>query len=710
MNPTAKIAFEAYETVLGGDPVFKSRPGQRDMARQVAKTFASGTLGESEAPTRSIAVIQAGTGVGKSLAASVPAIAAAIQRKTRVIISTATITLQQQLVEKDLPRFSALMDKPFTFMLAKGRSNYVCKVKLERSTSGKGGDLHGLFDDEPEQDPSKDPGPPTAASESAIVLHRELARDLASGKWDGEKDTVGIAGAGLKWETVAADRHTCTGRRCPMFSGCTYYEARKRLADVDVIVANHALLLASLGTKVLPDLSDTLLIVDEGHALAEVASGQFTAEMDLTNLRWLDQLAQRVQKVGTAIRYDSTAEAIELTRSVKRALNELQAIGMGLFPVDRPAGQDTVRFEHGAIPDYLEQPLLNVQATANALAKHMTGLADTLNTLLKESPGDAARLTTMYSALGAFAPRLDGALQAATLLLEHAEEPNAKWLSFSDETGYVTVKAHASPLNPGKHLAKVFWSQVRSAVITSATLTSCGSFDFLLNEIGLRDDPDVTTLSVESPFDFKRQGRLVVVRTKSSARDIAEYNREVIGEFLVDAADVKSGALALFTSKKHMQQTHESMPESLAARVLVQGSMSRSALIREHKRRVDAGEPSLILGLQSFGQGVDLAGAYCETLMLAKLPFQPPTDAIGQARAEWLTTQGRDSFNELSVPATGVKLNQWVGRLIRTEEDTGTVICYDKRLVDTGYGRRLLSGMPPFQVIMRANGEESPRG
>ncbi len=215
MNPTAKIAFEAYETVLGGDPGFKSRPGQRDMARQVANTFSSGTLGESEAPTRSIAVIQAGTGVGKSLAASVPAIAAAIQRKTRVIISTATITLQQQLVEKDLPRFSALMDKPFTFMLAKGRSNYVCKVKLERSTSGKGDDLHGLFDDDAEQDASKDPGPTTAASESAIVLHRDLARDLASGKWDGEKDTVGIAGAGLKWETVAADRHTCTGRRCP---------------------------------------------------------------------------------------------------------------------------------------------------------------------------------------------------------------------------------------------------------------------------------------------------------------------------------------------------------------------------------------------------------------------------------------------------------------------------------------------------------------
>lgn len=709
MSPTANIAFEAYEKVLSGDPEFKARAGQRKMARQVARTMAGGTLGDSQDPARAISVIQAGTGVGKSLAASVPAITAAIQRKSRVIISTATINLQMQLIEKDLPRFSALMDKPFTFVLAKGRSNYVCKLKLERTAGGLGQDHTDLFEDDTEADTSKSASPAKGMSERAIVLHRELARDLASGKWDGEKDTVGVTESSLKWESVAADRSTCTGRRCPQYSSCTYYAARKRLGEADVIVANHALLLASLGAKVLPELQDTLLIVDEGHELSAVASGQFTAEMDLTGLRWLDQLAQRIQKVGSAIRYDSTAEAMQLTRSVKHALGDMQTLAMGLFNGAQADRQNTVRLEHGVLPEDMQEPLRNVSTTAMALAKHMSGLADTLNAQMKEQPEDASKLTTMYSALGAFAPRLDGVLQAAHLLLEEAEEPNAKWFSFRDDAGYVTVKAHASPLNPGKHLAKVFWSEVRSAVITSATLTSCGSFDFFLSEVGLKGDPDVTTLAVDSPFDFKKQGRLVVVKTKSSARDIDTYNREVIGEFLGDAAQVTAGALALFTSKKHMHLTHQSMPESLAARVLMQGTMSRSALIREHKRRVDAGEPSIILGLQSFGQGVDLPGRYCETVFIAKLPFVPPTEPIGEARAEWLTARGRDPFSELSVPATGVKLNQWTGRLIRTEGDIGSVICYDKRLVETGYGRRMLSGMPPFQVTHRTNGEESPQ-
>jgi ATP-dependent DNA helicase DinG len=245
-------------------------------------------------------------------------------------------------------------------------------------------------------------------------------------------------------------------------------------------------------------------------------------------------------------------------------------------------------------------------------------------------------------------------------------------------------------------------------VLTSATIRSLGSFDYFLEEVGLAGDPDVQTLAVKSTFDYASQGKLTVVMTANKARDFDAFNREVAGEMVADIAEVERGALALFTSRAHMEMTYAAMPDDLKQRVLVQGSMSRSKLIAEHRRRVDAGEASTILGLQSFGQGVDLPGAYCETVLIAKLPFVPPTDPVGQARAEWLRKRGRDPFEELVVPAVGVKMTQWTGRLIRSNTDTGNIICYDRRLIDAGFGRQIRKGLPPYATFTRRSGVIAP--
>ena len=712
MSRIEKKALEAFDqaVLLGGD--FKPRSGQRQMAAQVAKTLSHGTLGEAEYPQRSIAVIQAGTGVGKSLAACIPAIIAAQARNTRVIISTATVALQEQLMHKDLPQFSQLLDQPFNFALAKGRGRYVCKLKLERAAGGQADTNADLFEDVPEdaQTPNQNKA---ALSDSSVLLYQELVQSLASGAWDGDRDSLEFNESTLPWPPIAAERSTCTGKHCPQFSQCTYYDARKKVASATVIVANHDLLLASVGAKLLPDLNNALLILDEGHELPSVASAQFSASADLSNLRWLDQMGSRLQKVGTEIKYGGTAAAVELTRQIKQAMSDLQGLVMSMYGSSVNSREKNVRLPHGVLPEPLMEPVRLLVSTSLALATHMKGVSDSLNEKIKEGPHSALRLATMYASLGALAPTLDGLVQTVTLLLGDSEvdaEPDAKWFSFSDEGGYVRVMAHASPLIPGKLLVGQFWAEVRSAVVTSATLTSCGSFDFFLREVGLDADPDVTQLAVESPFDFAQQGRLVVVKTECNPRDIAIFNQEMIAEFIIDAAQVTGGALALFTSRSHLQQAYDSLPETLAARVLLQGARSRNALLKEHKRRVDAGEPSIIMGLQTFGQGVDLPGAYCETVFVAKLPFTPPSDPIGEARAEWLATQRRDAFNELSVPATGIKLNQWAGRLIRTETDQGTVVCYDKRLTDTAYGRRILSGMPKFTLSTRQSARQSTRG
>lgn len=696
-------AMTAFEVVVARAGDFSHRPGQQAMAEQVAKTLCDVTLGDHDAPLRRIAVIQAGTGVGKSLAACVPAMTIALARNTRVIISTATVALQEQLVNKDLPRFIELLGdhlgQTVTVALAKGRGRYVCRTKLMRTADGEADPHADLFDDElptPAAPQAQD-----AQSHQRVVL-QSLAKQLTPGAWNGELDSLPVPQAEVDWSSISADRSTCTGRHCADFGVCAYYQARKQLGTAQVIVANHDLLLASLGANVLPDVSNSLLILDEAHELPQVASSQFAASMDLSSLRWTDQLAKRIQKVGTELRYDSTAQAITLCRDVRQALSDVQTLVMDLWGLEALKKGSPERLPFGQLPEVLLEPLGLVSRLAQSLAGHMKSMSDMLGKQIKDAPERAQRLSSMYAALGALVPRLDGVVNTSRLLLSQPDAhtaPDAKWFAFDDERGLVRITAHASPLQAGPLLGAYLWPRVRGAVVTSATVTSCGRFDFFLTESGLARDPAVSTLEVQSPFDFQRQASLRVHRTSAEPREFEAYNTQVSQAIAQDLRSVQHGALVLFTSRAHLAQAVSVLPADVREQVLVQGDVSRPEILRRHKQRVDEGRPSVIFGLQSFGQGVDLPGAYCETVMIAKLPFTPPTDPVGQARSEWLQSRGRDAFSELVVPATSIKLNQWVGRLIRTEQDQGQVICYDKRLTDTAYGQRLLQGMPAFRRL-----------
>jgi ATP-dependent DNA helicase DinG len=175
----------------------------------------------------------------------------------------------------------------------------------------------------------------------------------------------------------------------------------------------------------------------------------------------------------------------------------------------------------------------------------------------------------------------------------------------------------------------------------------------------------------------------------------------MVAELMTDLAQVQRGALVLFTSRAQMRMATDALPATLLDLVLVQNTVSRSRLLATHMARVEAGLPSVIFGMQSFGEGLDLPGALCETVFITKLPFAPPSEPVDEARAEWLRSVGRDPFNELVIPATGIKLLQWTGRAIRTEDDHAVVICYDKRLIQQSYGRRMLAGLPPYRVEQR---------
>ncbi|QIL82532.1 ATP-dependent DNA helicase DinG [Diaphorobacter sp. HDW4A] len=740
----AAQALKSFDTVVQATGGFRSRAGQRRMAEQVAHAFSLAELGKvdaddegAEPPKRAIAVVQAGTGVGKSLAYSVPAIAMALERGTRVLISTATVALQEQLVTKDLPALAAHMPKPFKFALAKGRGRYICKLKLERLAAGSdaSGDSDGMADDDlfAEEEAAERAKRPRAESEARMKFYTSMADALARGAWDGDRDTLDTPPEAEVWSPVAAEASSCTSKHCPAFSNCTYFERRKELVAAQVIVANHDLLLSSLGARLLPELDNCLLVVDEAHHLPGTALDQFGCEADLSRLTWIDKLASRAMRIGQLVEVEEVADIPTDSARLRTALQDVARLVMDLYGEQLKSPRQgfgggtnnaaTSRFGNsaprystpynnitrarvpgGVLPAELIEPLSQVAHHAEGFLTALRAISKALRSEIKDKPDEARRLSTLYAQIGALAPRLESVHATTSLLLQDTPEgaaPAAKWFTLEIDGDYIVVKAHASPLLPGNTLRNHLWSAVRGAVLTSATLTSCGQFDFFLREAGLHGDDAVTTLEVPSPFDYALQGTFVATETNADPKNAQAFTAEMVDALLSDLAMVEAGALVLFTSRDQMRQAVDALPTVMRGIVLVQNTLPRLQLLAKHRERVAEGMPSIIFGMQSFGEGLDLPGPLCESLFITKLPFAPPDDPVGEARAEWLRGSGRDPFIELVVPATAIRLAQWAGRAIRTEEDRAHVYCYDKRLVRTNYGQMLLKGLPPFTLERR---------
>ena len=767
----AQAALQSFDAVVSATEGFRSRAGQRLMAEQVARTFSRATLGKVDeesgepAPTRSIAVIQAGTGVGKSLAYCAPAIALALARGTRVLISTATVALQEQLVNKDLPALAALMPQPFKFALAKGRGRYVCKLKLDRLAGHGEAEEEGEDDLFAEEEAAARAKRPRHETEARIQFYSTMAQTLAKGAWDGDRDSLDTPPEPEVWSPVAAEGASCTGKHCPAFSQCTYYDKRKELVGAQVIVANHDLLLSSLGARVLPELDNCLLVLDEAHHLPSTALDQFACSMDLSRITWIERLASRGLRIGALLEVEEIADIPKHSAQLRQTLQDLARIVMDVYgeqlkgfsgrierqvgaadrdglqgakhshsgrygehlqrgrppepadahgariraenPLRQPSawGPARVRVPRGELPEQLIAPLGLVAASADGFLEALRAISKALRAEMRDKPDEAKRLSTLYAQIGMLAPRLEELHATAQLLLQDAPEgavPAAKWFTLEVDGDFIVVKAHASPILPGTTLRNHLWSAVRGAVLTSATLTSCGHFDFFLREAGLHGDEAATTLEVPSPFNYAAQGTLIAAETRADPKNAAQFTTEMVEALLHDIARVEYGALVLFTSREQMRQAVDALPTAMRSVVLVQNALPRTQLLKRHRERVENGEPSVIFGMQSFGEGLDLPGRLCESVFITKLPFAPPDDPVGEARAEWLRAVGRDPFSELVVPATAIRLAQWVGRAIRTEEDMAHVYCYDKRLTRTSYGQRLLKGLPPFALEQRA--------
>lgn len=672
---------------------YEDRPSQRDMAAYIADAYNDG----------GVALLEAGTGIGKSFAYLVPALAwARANPGERTIVSTNTINLQEQLVGKDLPFLAgALADGDYapTFALVKGWRNYLCLARLEHASTHQ----HTLF-------------------ESERGLELEGLAEWASRTADGTLGDLPFTPSPEVWDEVSAESDLCTRLRCPHYERCFFFRAKQRAAQADVIVVNHHLLAADLSIRqaqenwadaaVLPLYRR--LILDEAHHLEDVAASHLGHQVTSRGVRRLlsrferngrglvpalaVELAGRGDLLGRAsidlLQLQLLPALVEARRSTDalfaRLLGRLADAPGGVLRVDDAFAEDTV-WEQGLAAE-LEQSL----SSFGRLRDDVELIADRL-----DSDDASERRTQLLHELRGVVRRLEAASDGLRQTLQPTPggPPMVRWMERADARGQ-HLALHAVPLDLAPILRETLFDRLQTVVLTSATLAAGGDFGFLERRTGLALAPNLVTTRqiLPSPFDFASQCVFGVPHDIPDPRDDELGHDQAVAGVVEDLAFASDGGMfVLFTSHRALRRLASALRAGLGERwpLLVQGEAPRDHLLRRFR---DSGR-AILLGTDSFWEGVDVPGRALRALVLCKLPFKVPTEPLTAARLERLAEQGEDGFWSYLLPQAALKLKQGFGRLIRSRQDVGVVVLLDRRAVVKRYGPLLLESLPPAERV-----------
>ena len=688
---------QGYSTYLKAKG-HKPRYGQKLMIAAIARTL-GGISSDNDGERTSdghVCVVEAGTGTGKTVAYLLSAIPVARMLDKKVVISTATIALQEQIMFKDLPDVRKHSQLAFDYTLAKGRGRYLCLSKLDRLLAN---------DDDPYIPLYEEVGP----SDSDLPLYNSMITQLSSNQWDGDRDSWDEEIPQEQWARVTTDHRQCTGRRCSHIRNCAFFKARESLDEAHVIVANHDLVLADLalgGGAILPKPSDTIYIFDEGHHLPDKALSHFAAHARvMATSRWLGQTEGQwssfMEPFASAIGVVGRAQGMEKhLKDARQCVDLLPPLLKSLIPL-MDANQPTVRyrFDSGEVPADIGEVCAAGEEVFTQLAQAFEKLTDELSRLLEDehSSVDKQSCEAAFGVVGSWWTRAEAAQDLFKSFAHSAANPRwpmARWVTLIEQGETVDFELVSSPVLASHTLSTHLWEPAYAAIATSATLTALGTFDRFSMRAGV--PKDATFEVVPSPFDFDKNAVLRVPARAVEAQNADAHTQSVI-ELLPDIIDPDMGSLVLFASRRQMLQVFEALPSSWQDRVLMQGAASKQALLSDHRKAVDAKKGSILFGLASFAEGVDLPGNYCAHVVIAKIPFAVPDDPIEAAMAEWIGQQGGNAFMQMSVPDAAVKLVQACGRLLRTETDNGVITILDKRLLTKRYGQAILDALPPFR-------------
>lgn len=675
------------------------RPSQDKLARAVRDALKEARPLVAEAPT----------GTGKTLAYLVGALAAAqdlsVDRQMPIVIATATKGLQSQILDNDIGHLvrAELLDSGEA-VLAKGRQNYFCVHAAEQLIEAGDHSQAEMFAEDDDAG-AEDPRPHISLDVVGKMLEHHYAQ-----AWDGDIDHWPLGDRPEGWERVAANSETCIGRACPHFDTCPLFRARARMAFARIVVANQDLVLADLAMRkedvdpVLP-FEQYLAVFDEAHHLPDKALGAARVDVQLQVLEgafgpargFADQFFRIPELVKAADR-KTLAEADLSVAELLASLASLKATVQGI-PVDSSTFH--LRLRAGELPPSLLAACSRTQSAAGQLRDAFSEAVSILKGLDVNGrhaalAGKVNEMLGQYAAVKAHLATLDSGLD--TFL---SDKPGVRWVYVNEPVSSL----HYSPVEGAEVLREVLWEQTRvRPVLISATLRDIRGFERFARKAGLPED--VEALAVESEFPY-RENTVVLANMRHGPRrgEVERYRKELL-ETLPQFINPREGSLILCSSWSLLRLLAPVLVERFGSRVRMQGKLSFQALIRAHRRAVDLGEGSILVGVATLAEGLDLPGDYCKHVLITGIPFAVPSNPVEQEVAEQL---GPAYFAERAMPDAFVKLVQMVGRLMRRSQDRGRITMFDNRLYLTPYGRQMLHALPPYRIrIERHDGSDRP--